>query len=153
MPENNDREHDRPLTRGEKLLVELKRSRILPGQFRMRSLLWGMVVCSVLLTAPRLLGWEYDRFFKFLWLMVFALAPVLALVGAVFYPQWKRSKRLLSAGACLLLAIVPLLLCIAWQGEAESIPGMLLATGIFFWLPQTLCIAAVWFFLFREPRR
>jgi hypothetical protein len=100
-----------------------------------------------------MLGWEYRWFFGFLWVSAFGLAPLLALVAALFYPHWASWKRWLLAAACLTLAIVPFLIFLACLDAAEVIPQTVLFTFLFSWLPQTVCITAVWFFLFRDPRR
>jgi len=131
----------------------MKRTRVLPGQFRVRTLFLTTVVISVALAAPRLAGWTYTWFFGFLWIAAFGLAPSIAFVVTAFVPWLRRRDRILLAVACLVLAIVPILAREVWLGGADEIPAALFATSLLLWLPQVVCIWGVWHFLFRKERR
>ena len=141
------------VSRGDELLAELKRKRVVPGQFRVATLLLAIVAVSILLATPRFVGWEYPGFFGFLWIAAFALAPLIALIVTAFVPWLRPRNRILLAVACIVLAIAPVLATVAWaDGAAELVKGLIF-TSVWFWLPQIICIWGVWFFLFRRARR
>ena len=72
-------------------------------------------------------------------------------------------RRILLAIACFALATVPVVayavwIYAAWLNEASPFLGapeisvLIVVISVFLWLPQTICIWSLWFFVFREKR-
>ena len=139
-------------SRSDQLIADLKQNRLNPGQFRLRTLFLAFVVLSVLLATPRLVGWSYPRFFGLLWIMGFALAPLIAFIATALVPSLPVRSRIWLAVICIALTTVPVLIFAIWQGETDGIPGYLVFTSVLIWVLQIVSIGGVWYFLFRKHR-
>ena len=124
--------------------------RVIPGQFRLRSLFLAIFVICIVFAMPRWVGWTHTEFFGFLWITAFALAPLVALVVTACVPWLSPRSRNILAVTCIALATIPVLASVVWAGEVDNIPRMLVFVSILFWFPQILCIGGVWYFIFRK---
>lgn len=140
------------LTRSDKLVAEMRRRYLPPGQFRLSTMLVAIVVAAAVFAFPKLQGWTYEWYFGFLWIVAFALAPMITLIVVACLPGVQGRGRMLLVAICLAVMILPVLGYIGWTGEALDVALGLLGALVWFWLPQVACIGAVWYFVFRQPK-
>jgi hypothetical protein len=145
---------DQQRSRSDKLIEQVKRSQVRPGQFRLSRLFVVTLLLAILLAVPKLIGMDYGRYFLslygiFLWLC----APFVAWAAVTFCPWIPRRHRGKTGLLLFLLFVIPVPITGIWlEGLESGLRGTahVLAVTLWFWVPEVLCIAAVQYGVFGD---
>ncbi len=142
------------MSRGEELLVRMKRRRLLRGQFRVSTLLVVMVLAAIVIALPGLLGLDAGSFWGIVMLLAYSMAPLA--VFATYQTFLIRSAQRYRVGVALfaVVAVVLPVWCFSVAAADDGVVLLVLATVSFaVWVPQIVMLAFLWDTLFSRVER